>query len=228
MKPLIYAVEDDESILDLYRYAIGSEFDVNVFETGKAFFEAVQKQVPDLILLDLMLPDQNGLEILSALKESARTAKIPVIIVSAKGDDISFVKGLNAGADDYMAKPFSILVLMARIKANLRKYNAQQKNVLQVGKFQLNFSNYKCFYDGQEIVLTLKEFLLLKELLQNVNVAVEREELLNRVWGYDYVGETRTLDNHMKTLRQKLELAGVSGDCIKTLRGVGYMMEYNE
>lgn len=218
-KQLIYVVEDDEGIREVYEGAFESTYAVEMFENGKDFFEAFAKRVPDLIILDIMLPDMDGYTILSKIREV--NERVPLIIVSAKTDEISFVKGLNKGADDYMAKPFSILELMARVKAGLRRANLYVSNA---GEFTVDRNTYKIFYRGQDLGLTLKEYKLLDHLIGNAGITVDRETLFREVWGETFIGETRTLDMHIAEIRDRIREAG-GGDVIVTVRGVGYRFE---
>lgn len=218
-KNLIYIVEDDEGIQEVYEGAFEGVYDVKIFGTAQEFFEEFRNVRPDLLILDVMLPDMDGYTILTKVRETDE--RLPVIIVSAKSDEISFVKGLNKGADDYMAKPFSVLELMARVKTNLRRTNLF---VEKANGFVVDNNTYKIFYDGQELGLTLKEFKLFRILLGKTGVTITREELFREVWGEDFFGETRTLDMHIASLRDKIKNVG-GGDCIVTVRGVGYRLE---
>lgn len=218
-KPMIYAVEDDEGIREVYAGAFEESYALRMFENGHDFFEALGQAVPDLIILDIMLPDMDGYTILSRIRE--KDERVPVIIVSAKSDEISFVKGLNKGADDYMAKPFSILELMARVKTNLRRANLY---ISSAGGFTVDRNTYKIFYNGRDLGLTLKEYRLMELLIGQAGVTVARDTLFRSVWGDDFMGETRTLDMHIATLREKIKAAG-GGDAIVTVRGIGYRFE---
>lgn len=219
MEALVYIVEDDEGIRELYDGAFDGVFATEMFENGSDFFKLFEKKRPDLIILDIMLPDMDGYEILSRIREADE--KIPVIIVSAKSDEISAVKGLNRGADDYMSKPFSVLELIARVKTNLRRANLYVTNH---SGFVVDNNVYKIFYEGKDLGLTLKEFKLLKLLIGKAGVTVGREELFREVWGEDFMGETRTLDMHVAQLREKIKANG-GNDAIVTVRGVGYRFE---
>ena len=217
---MIFIVEDDEGIGEVYEGAFEDVYDIKIFPSGKEFFEVYPKEKPSIIILDIMLPDMDGYTILSKIREMDE--RIPVIIVSAKSDEISFVKGLNKGADDYMSKPFSVLELMARVKTNLRRANLYVSNA---GNFTIDNNTYKILYKGEDLKLTLKEFKLFKLLLRQAGITINRDELFREVWGEDYMGETRTLDMHVATLRDKIKNVGGSGDCIITVRGIGYRFE---
>lgn len=219
-KALIYVVEDDEGIQDVYEGAFEDEYLVKIFSSGNDFFEVFSKIKPDIVILDIMLPDMDGYTILTKIREIDE--RIPVIIVSAKSDEISFVKGLNKGADDYMSKPFSILELMARVKTNLRRANLYVTNS---GDFTVDNNTYKIFCKGEDLKLTLKEFKLFKILIGQAGMTVNREVLFREVWGDDYMGETRTLDMHIASLRDKIKSSGGKGECIVTVRGIGYRFE---
>ena len=219
MEELIYIVEDDEGVRELYEGAFDGVFKAMLFENGRDFFCQFEKSRPDLIVLDIMLPDMDGYTILTKIREIDE--KIPVIIVSAKSDEISAVKGLNKGADDYITKPFSVIELIARIKTNIRRANLYIKN--QKG-FVIDNNVYKIFFQGHDLGLTLKEFKLLKILIAHAGVTVEREELFREVWGESFMGETRTLDIHISQLRDKITECG-GGDVIVTVRGIGYRFD---
>ena len=219
MKELIYIVEDDEGMQEVYEGTFEDTYDTKIFENGKDFFDVFNVKKPDLVILDIMLPIMDGFTILTKIREVDE--RIPVICVSAKSDEISFVKGLNKGADDYMAKPFSVLELMARVKTNLRRAKLY---ITSADGFSIDNNVYKAFYNDTDLGLTIKEFKLLKILIGKAGVTVEREELFRDVWGEDYMGETRTLDMHIAALREKIKQAGGT-DCIVTVRGIGYRFE---
>jgi two-component system alkaline phosphatase synthesis response regulator PhoP len=222
MKQIIYAVEDDAAIQELYTYSLENEFDCRCFEDGASFFAAFSDHAPDLVLLDVMLPGEDGFAILSQLKAEKATAHIPVIMVSAKGEEITKVKGLNMGADDYIAKPFGVLELVARIKANLRKNTPVAQNVTYKD-IAIDSAKHQIAVNGTPIQTTLKEYNLLCLLCGNAGTVQERETIFSEVWGGDFAGETRTLDIHIKELRKKLNEAGSAAE-IQTVRGVGYML----
>ena len=205
---LIYVVEDDVNIQEIEMFALkNSGYRVEGFGNAKDFFAKLSEKTPDLILLDVMLPDLDGLSILKKVRTVPDTKKIPVIFVSAKTSEIDKVKGLDMGADDYLAKPFGVMELISRVKALLRRIDNEKH----------------CVYVGNRLCeLTYKEFELLKMMLQNVGIVLTRDRIMDRVWGTDYEGESRTLDMHIKTLRKKL---GEEGTRIKTVRNVGYVLE---
>lgn len=219
MEALIYIVEDDDGIRELYDGAFEGVFATKMFENGHDFFECFDRARPSLVILDIMLPDMDGYTILSKIREIDE--KVPVIIVSARSDEISAVKGLNKGADDYMSKPFSVLELIARVKTNLRRANLY---VTSQNGFVVDNNVYKIFYESKDLGLTLKEFKLLKLLIGKAGVTVEREELFREVWGDGFIGESRTLDMHVAQLREKIKANG-GGDVIVTVRGIGYRFE---
>ena len=219
MKELIYIVEDDEGMQEVYEGAFEESYETKIFENGKDFFDVFNVKKPDLIILDIMLPIMDGFTILTKIREIDE--KIPGICVSAKSDEISFVKGLNKGADDYMAKPFSVLELLARVKTNLRRTKLYVTNA---DGFTIDSNLYKAFYKGVDLGLTIKEFKLLKLLIGKAGVTIEREDLFKEVWGEDFMGESRTLDMHIAALREKKKQAGCK-DGIVTVRGVGYRFE---
>ena len=221
---MIYCVEDDQAIRDLMIYALNSAgFEATGFEDGKAFFSAFEKKLPELIMLDIMLPGEDGIAILKKLRGNSATADIPVIMATAKGTEYDKVIGLDLGADDYLAKPFGMMEMVSRVKAVLRRSVAKDTfKVLYVGKLELNMSNHTVFADGERIDLTLKEYGLLRLFMENLGRVFTRDQLLEQIWDADYVGETRTVDVHIGTLRTKL---GKCGEYIETVRGAGYRME---
>ncbi|MBD5086137.1 MAG: response regulator transcription factor [Clostridiales bacterium] len=223
MEYKVFVVEDDESIRGLYEIAFEDKFDCKSFVCAEDMFKVLDKELCDIIILDLMLPGMDGLKALSLLKAGARTKNIPVIIASAKGDENIKVRGLDAGADDYLAKPFGMLELIARVKANLRKTGAKKsdEDILECSDVKINNSEHAVYVNGQVVSLTLKEYNLLALLMKNVDCVVKRDAILSEVWDYEYVGETRTLDMHIKSLRSKLAEFS-DKQLIATVRGVGY------
>ena len=219
MKELIYIVEDDEGIQEVYEGAFEDVYETKIFSNGADFFKVFEQERPELVILDIMLPDMDGYTILTKIREIDE--RLPVICVSAKSDEISFVKGLNKGADDYMAKPFSVLELLARVKTNLRRTKLYVTNA---DGFTIDSNLYKVFYNDKDLGLTIKEFKLLKLLIGKAGITIEREDLFKEVWGEDFMGESRTLDMHIASLREKIKQAG-GKDGIVTVRGVGYRFE---
>lgn len=221
---LIYVVEDDKNISEIETFALKNVgYDVESFLTAKSFHEAIRSNSPDLILLDIMLPDEDGLSIISSLRKNTETKDIPVIMVTAKSSEIDKVKGLDAGADDYMTKPFGVMELISRVKALLRRSKpaTNPDRVLVLGEVVLDRDRHAVLVENQAVELTYKEFELLQLLMLNAGIVTTRERILDKVWGTDFEGESRTLDMHIKTLRQKL---GSHGNMIKTVRNVGYIM----
>ncbi|MEG1394129.1 MAG: response regulator transcription factor [Clostridia bacterium] len=221
----IFAVDDEDSIRELYSCALeGADFETKCFENGDLLFSALQSQSPDLIILDIMLDGMDGYKILAKLKQDTRFENIPVIMVSAKGEEINKVKGLNLGADDYLAKPFGVLELIARVKANLRKLakNSSPQNCYK--DINIDENLHKISIKNECAKLTLKEYNLLKLLVENAGKTLDRDAILNAIWGEDYVGDTRTLDTHIKDLRKVLS-EKESDVVISTIRGVGFLLE---
>ena len=217
---MIYIVEDDRDIREMETYALKtSGFEVCAFENGRELFEALSKKLPQIILLDIMLPGEDGLNILRKLRGSSQTKDVAVILVTAKNSEIDKVKGLDLGADDYIVKPFGIMEFVSRVKAILRRCAPSSDNIIVYGDIEINDYKHTVSIAGKPCVLTYKEFELLKYLAANSGLALSRETLLDKVWGFGYEGETRTVDMHIKTLRQKL---GERGGLIKTIRNVGY------
>ncbi|MEG0590430.1 MAG: response regulator transcription factor [Lachnospiraceae bacterium] len=219
---MIYCVEDDSNIRELVVYTLESTgMKACGFEDGKAFMEALAFETPSLILLDIMLPGEDGLELLHKLKSSAKTKEIPVIMVTAKGGEYDKVIGLDGGADDYVTKPFGMMELVSRVKAVLRRTEKTKDPIVQVGDLKLDIKKHEVTVHHTPVLLTLKEFELLEQFVRNQNIVLTRDRLLEKIWGYDFDGETRTVDVHVRTLRQKL---GSAGEMIETVRGVGYRM----
>ena len=225
MKKLAFVVEDDENIREIIRCALEScSLRVSGFEDAVEMFGELGRQLPDIILLDLMLPRMDGLDALKKLKTDVRSAHIPVLILTAKSSETDKVAGLDLGADDYMTKPFGVLELMARVRAALRRSSAAGGNqpVCEARGLRLDSARREVTRNGEKIELTLKEFELLRLLMCNADRVMARDEILDSVWGYGYSGETRTLDMHIRSLRQKLGDSAGDGGYIKTVRGVGY------
>ena len=219
---MIYCVEDESSIRDLMLYTLkASGFDARGFESGSEFWPAIKEQMPSLIILDVMLPDEDGLTILKALRSSLVTMDIPVIMATAKDSEYDKVIGLDSGADDYLSKPFGMMEMVSRIKAVLRRAAPKQTKVLVCGGISLDKSRHSVSVYGTPVSLTLKEYELLKLFMENPDRVFSREVLLSEIWGNDFIGETRTVDVHIGTLRTKL---AQTGNLIETVRGVGYRM----
>ena len=218
---LIYIVEDDTDIRELESYALkNSGYDIQSFPESKSFFEACKSELPNLVILDVMLPDFDGLSVLEKLRSDSRTKSLPVILVTAKDSEMDKVKGLDMGADDYITKPFSVLELISRVRAIIRRCATEAKpDTITLGGIVFDDSKHIVTSDGEACVLTFKEYELLKYLLKNKGMALTRENIILNVWGYDFEGESRTVDMHITTLRQKL---GNCGNLIKTVRNVGY------
>ena len=220
----IYVVEDDTDIREIETIALkNSGHSVCDFENGKAFFKKLEEKRPDLAILDIMLPDMDGYEILKRLRTNPFTKKIPVIMVTAKTTEIDMIKGLDMGADDYIKTPFSVMELITRVKAVLRRtMEPDTDKFITVGEVFLDNERHVVYVNEQSVELTFKEYELLKLLMLNSGIVMTREMIMHRVWGTEFEGESRTVDMHIKTLRQKL---GGSGSRIKTVRNVGYVME---
>ncbi|MDO4477945.1 MAG: response regulator transcription factor [Lachnospiraceae bacterium] len=217
---LIYIVEDDQSIREIETIALkNSNYMVQAFDRASTFYEKMESILPDLILLDIMLPDEDGYKIVRHLRRDPRTRRIPVIMVTAKTTEIDMVKGLDDGADDFIRKPFSVMELLSRVRALLRRAKEDAPPQLKVGNILLDHERHTVVAHDENVVLTLKEYELLRYLMMNENIVLSREAIMRAIWGTDFEGESRTVDMHIKTLRQKL------GDCgrqIRTVRGVGY------
>lgn len=221
---MIFCVEDDANIRNLLLYALNAAgFDAEGFSDSTLFWNAVAQKLPDLIILDIMLPGEDGISILKKLRARFETADIPVIMASAKCTEYDKVFALDLGADDYLVKPYGMMEMISRVKAVLRR--AAPKNnptILRVGKLTMNTNEHTVDVDGQRVTLTLKEYTLLQIFMKNLGIAYNREQLLRLIWGNDFIGETRTVDVHIGTLRTKL---GPCADYIQTIRGIGYRME---
>lgn len=220
---MIYILEDDASIRKLVVYTIQSQgMEAEGFERPSQFWEALERRTPDLLLLDIMLPEEDGLSILKKLRSSPATKKIPIMMVTAKGSEYDKVIGLDNGADDYIAKPFGMMELIARVKALLRRTGKEETETeYTIGCLYVSPAKHIVQVDGKDVTLTYKEFELLSMFLKSGDVVLTRDRLLNEIWGYSFDGENRTVDVHIRTLRQKL---GPAGDLIETVRGVGYKL----
>ncbi|MDO4513475.1 MAG: response regulator transcription factor [Lachnospiraceae bacterium] len=220
---LIYVVEDDESIREIETIALkNSGHEVCAFENAGSFYKKMEELLPDLLVLDVMLPDSDGNTIVKKLRTKQQTAKLPIIMVTAKTTEIDMVKGLDNGADDYIKKPFSIMELISRVKALLRRCEGEKEETLMLGSIVIDNVRHKCEVDGEIVELTYKEHELLKYLLVNKGIVLSRDRIMLSVWGTEFEGESRTVDMHIKTLRQKLK---TEGEHIKTVRNVGYVAE---
>ncbi len=218
---LVYIVEDDRNIREIETFALrNTGYEVMGFECAKDFYKEMENRKPDIILLDIMLPDEDGLEIVRKLRAIAGTRGIPVIMVTAKASEIDKVKGLDMGADDYMTKPFGVMELISRVKALLRRSSAGEEKSLHIGSVCLDIEKHSVTVDGVLCELTYKEYELLRLLMNRAGIVTSRDMILERVWGTDFEGESRTVEMHLKTLRRKLNGAGA---IIKTIRNVGYM-----
>ncbi|MCL2662530.1 MAG: response regulator transcription factor [Oscillospiraceae bacterium] len=218
----IYIVEDDEDIREVVKYALCSAgFEVTGFESSLEFYKAMNDSSPALVLLDIMLPGDDGLDILKKLRSSNNTKKLPVIMLTAKGSELDKVKGLDFGADDYVTKPFGVMELVSRVNAVLRRSGVENEpdKKLEYGGITIDNTRRTVTVDGEPIILTFKEYELLHYLMLNKGLALDRSKILETVWGYDFEGESRTLDMHIRSLRQKL---GMLAQNIKTIRNVGY------
>jgi two-component system alkaline phosphatase synthesis response regulator PhoP len=220
----IYVVEDDANIREIEIFALkNSGYEAIGFECAGDFLTCIQSQKPSLILLDIMLPDEDGIYVLKKLREQPDTQELPIILVTAKTTEIDKVKGLDMGADDYITKPFGVMELISRVKALLRRAQPKkEEDALVIGDIVLSKGKRSCRVEGEEVELTYKEFELLSLLMQNVGIVLTRDALMEKIWGIDFLGESRTLDVHIKTLRKKL---GDAGKHIKTVRNVGYLLQ---
>lgn len=219
-KNLVYIVEDDESIRELESYAlINSDFEVNGFDRAKQLFEALQVQIPSIIILDIMLPEDDGLKILTKIRSTPAYSRLPVIMVTAKTGEIDAVKGLDMGADDYITKPFGVMELISRVKAVLRRVRTEPVGVIEYREISIDEGRHLVFKGESQIELTYKEYEILKLLIINKGIVLTRDRLMENIWGYDFEQGNRTVDVHIQSLRKKL---GFAGDYIKTIRNVGY------
>lgn len=221
---MIWCVDDDNTIRDIEVYTLTQTgFEAKGFSDGNSMLEALKNEKPDLIVLDIMLPGKDGVDVLKEIRSNTETCKIPVIMATAKGTEMDKIQGLDMGADDYLVKPFGVMEMVSRIKAVLRRCQCPDKDeVLRVGEISLSDKERTVTVNDKNIVLTYKEFEILKLFMNNPGIVLSRDRLLSEVWGIDYLGETRTVDMHIKTLRQKL---GSAASCIETVIGVGYKME---
>lgn len=221
---MIYLVEDDDSIRELVLYTLHTTgFEAEGFKNAADFWQALEKELPQLVLLDIMLPDEDGLHILKRLRAGAETADLPVMMLTAKSSEYDRVVGLDSGADDYMPKPFGMMELVSRVRALLRRAAkpAAEDKLFTAGSLAVDVKRRAVTVDGEPVILTYKEFELLCYLLENRGVVLSRDQILTKIWDYNYSGETRTVDVHIRTLRQKL---GDAGALIETVRGVGYRL----
>ncbi len=221
---MIWCIDDDDSVREIEVYTLTSMgFEARGFADGNGMFEALKDETPALIVLDIMLPGEDGVELLKKLRANARTAEIPVIMATAKGTEMDKIQGLNLGADDYLVKPFGVMEMVARVNAVLRRSGSAAKNdMLTAGAIALSEKEHAVTACGEKVHLTYKEFEMLRLFMQNPGIVFSRDRLMSEIWGMEYVGETRTVDAHIKTLRQKL---GDAGRQIVTEIGVGYRLE---
>ena len=216
-------MEDDENIREIETIALkNSNYMVSAFEKAKDFYKKLDDIIPDLVLLDVMLPDESGYDIVKKLRKNSATKRLPIIMVTAKTAEMDMIKGLDDGADDYIRKPFSIMELITRVKALLRRTESEEIKFLQLGNITLDHERHIVQVDGNVVELTFKEYELLRLLMTNPSVVLSREVIMRHVWGTEFEGESRTVDMHIKTLRQKL---GDTGSRIRTVRNVGYVIE---
>ena len=221
---MIWCVDDDDTIREIEVYTLEQMgFEARGFTDGLSMLEALSKEIPELIVLDIMMPELDGIEILHKLRSETKYKNIPVIMATAKGTEMDKISGLNSGADDYLVKPFGVMEMVARVKAVLRRTTKDiSSENIAIGSISLNEKSHKVIVNGEKVDLTHKEFELLKLFMKNPNIVFTRDALMSQIWGTDYIGETRTVDMHIKTLRQKL---GSAGSQIKTVIGVGYRLE---
>ena len=220
---MIWCVDDDNTIRDIEVYTLTQiGFDAKGFADGISMLEALKTEKPELIVLDIMLPGKDGIDVLKEIRNNPETRKIPVIMATAKGTEMDKIQGLDTGADDYLVKPFGVMEMVSRIKAVLRRCEPDKKEeILSVAEIKLSDKEHLVTVNGEKVVLTFKEFEILKLFMSNPGIVFSRDKLLSEVWGVDYLGESRTVDMHIKTLRPKL---GAAGSCIETVIGVGYRM----
>ena len=220
---LIYIVEDDEGIREIESFTLkNAGHQILGFSCASEFYKKIDEVTPDLILLDVMLPDENGNEIVKKLRQRSDTKKVPVMMVTAKTTELDLIKGLDSGADDYIKKPFSVMELISRVKALLRRTAPEVIKQLEIDDLLLNDEKREVSINGEHVELTYKEYELLRYMMRNRNIVLSRDQIMENIWGTDYIGESRTLDMHIKTLRHKL---GDYGNRIRTVRNVGYVIE---
>lgn len=224
---MIWCVEDESSIRDIEVFSLQSTgFEARGFEDGTSFWQALQKEQPELVILDVMLPGLDGIELLRRMKSSAKFCEIPIVMATAKGTEYDKILGLDLGADYYLAKPFGVMELVSCVKAVLRRCTPKQtEHILKAGGVTVNQQERTVTVDGEQVILTYKEFEMLRLFLSHPGIVFTRDQLMDKVWNMDYCGETRTVDMHIRTLRQKL---GTHGKLIKTVRNVGYRLEVKE
>lgn len=219
----IYIVEDDSNIREIETIALkNTGHTIQSFENAKSFYRKLEEKMPDLVILDVMLPDESGYDIVKKIRKNPATKNLPVIMVTAKTQEIDMIKGLDDGADDYIKKPFSIMELISRVKALLRRTVQEESKLLQLEEIRIDHERHVVYVNDKALELTFKEYELLRLLMSNAGVVMSRETIMIHVWGTDFEGESRTVDMHIKTLRQKL---GEAGARIKTVRNVGYVIE---
>ena len=220
---MIYCVDDDSTIREIEVYALNQTgFLAKGFEDGDSMWKAIEQELPELIILDIMLPGKDGVVLLKELRKNAKTCKIPVIMATAKGTEMDKIRGLDSGADDYLVKPFGVMEMVSRVKAVLRRYRPEEEKELRFKSIRLNEKAHHVYVGEEQLILTNKEFELLKLFMKNPETVFTREQLLSKIWGQDFLGESRTVDMHTKNLRQKL---GEEGKCIGTVIVVGYRLE---
>ncbi len=220
---LIYIVEDEGDIREIETFALkNAGHNVVGFENSKDFYKKIQSILPDIVLLDIMLPDESGTNVLKKLRSNPDTKKLPVIMVTAKTQELDVIRGLDGGADDYIKKPFSVMELISRVNALLRRTETKEHQIYELDTLIINDEKREASIDGTPIELTYKEYELLRYLVKNKNIVLSREKIMEHIWGIDYEGESRTLDMHIKTLRKKM---GTFGTRLRTIRNVGYIIE---
>ncbi len=223
MNAKIFIIEDDSDICEILAYNLKQEdFDIQIFNDGKKGLEAILATPPDLVLLDLMLPGKSGMEIMRSIRNTEATANLPIIMITARSEEMDILHGLEQGADDYITKPFRIKEVIARVKALLRRHLRDEDKIYQYGDLEVNFSKHQVIIGSELVDLTPKEFLMLKALIHANGRVLSRDKLLDQVWGFDYYGDPRTVDVHVRRLRQKL---GKWADFVETVKGFGYRIK---